>query len=187
MKIAAIVGSNRKESYNLKLTKFLQKRYANRFELEIVSITELPFYNQDIENTPPESVTQFKAKIKAADAVLWVVPEYNGTVPGIMVNAIDWLSRVDRVMIGKPSWIIGASMGNLGTVKAQAHLRDILFASGVNSPLLPSNEVYVGAVHEKIDAQGNLIHEPTVQFLDSVVNNFIAWYDSFHAAISATK
>ena len=118
MKIAAIVGSNRKESYNLKLTKFLQKRYANRFELEIVSITELPFYNQDIENTPPESVTQFKAKIKAADAVLWVVPEYNGTVPGIMVNAIDWLSRVDRVMIGKPSWIMRASMGNLGTVKA---------------------------------------------------------------------
>jgi len=187
MKIAAIIGSNRKESYNLKLTKYLQKRYADRFELEIVSINELPFYNQDIENTPPESVTQFKARIKAADAVLWVVPEYNGTVPGIMVNAIDWLSRVDRVMNGKPSWIIGASMGNLGTVKAQMHLRDILFAGGVNSPLLPSNEVYIGAVHEKIDAEGNLIHEPTVQFLDTVVTNFISWHNNYHRATAAAK
>jgi chromate reductase len=187
MRIAAIIGSNRKDSYNLKLTKYLQKRYANRFELDIASITELPFYNQDIENTPPESVTEFKSKIKAADLVLWVVPEYNGTVPGIMVNAIDWLSRVDRVMVGKPSWIIGASMGNLGTVKAQIHLRNILFAGGINSPLLPSNEVYIGAVHEKIDAEGNLTHEPTIQFLDSVVTNLIAWYDSNHAVAASSK
>lgn len=185
MKIAAIVGSNRKDSFNHKLTKFIQKRYANQFELEIASITDLPFYNQDIENTPPQSVTEFKSKIKNADVVLWVVPEYNGTVPGIMVNAIDWLSRVDRVIVGKPSWIIGASMGNLGTVKAQLHLREILFA--LNSPLLPGNEVYVGAVHEKIDAEGNLIHEPTIKFIDSVVQNLIAWYKSYHATSVKAK
>ncbi|WEK55903.1 MAG: NAD(P)H-dependent oxidoreductase [Candidatus Cohnella colombiensis] len=178
MKIAAIVGSNRKESFNLKLTKFIQQRYAGKFDLEIVSITDLPFYNQEIENTPPEAVTTFKSKIKAADLVLWVVPEYNATVPGIMINAIDWLSRVEKVMTGKPSWIIGASMGNLGTVKAQMHLRAVLFTIG--SPLLPSNEVYVGAVHEKIDASGTLIHEPTVQYLDLVVNNLITWYDRYH-------
>ncbi|MCS7458782.1 NAD(P)H-dependent oxidoreductase [Paenibacillus doosanensis] len=177
MKIVAIVGSIRKESYNLKLAKYIQRKYKDRFELEILSIRELPFYDQDIENEPPAVVTEFKAKVKAADAVLWVVPEYNATIPGVLGNAIDWLSRVDKVMNGKPSWIVGASMGVLGTVKAQGHLRDILFASGVGSPLLPGNEVYVGAVHEKIDAEGNLTHEPTVNFLDTVVGNFITWYN----------
>ena len=150
MKVVAIVGSIRKDSYNLKLAQYIQKRYQEHFDLEILNIREIPFYDQDIENNPPEVVTDFKNKVKNADAVLWVTPEYNGTVPGVLVNVIDWLSRVDKVMIGKPSWIMGASMGNLGTVKAQLHLRDILFAAGVSSPLLPGNEVYVGAVHTKI-------------------------------------
>ncbi|WP_394235766.1 NADPH-dependent FMN reductase [Niallia oryzisoli] len=177
MKVVAIVGSIRNDSYNLKLAQYVQKRYQDKFDLEILNIREIPFYDQDIENNPPEVVTEFKNKVKTADAVLWVTPEYNGTVPGVLVNVIDWLSRVDKVMIGKPSWIMGASMGNLGTVKAQMHLRDILFSPGINSPLLPSNEVYVGAVHTKFDEAGNLTDEGTVQFLDTVVNNFIDWYN----------
>lgn len=175
MKIVAIVGSIRKDSYNLKLVKYIQKRYQDRFELEILNLRELPFYDQDIEMDPPEVVKNFKQKVASSDAVLWVTPEYNGTIPGVLGNAIDWLSRVDKVMIGKPSWIVGASMGNLGTVKAQLHLRDILFAAGISSPLLPGNEVYVGAVHEKLDETGELTHEPTVQFLDTVVDHFIDW------------
>ena len=177
MKVVALVGSVRNGSYNLNLAKHIQKRYQNHFDLEILSIRELPIYDQDIELNPPEIVTDFKTKVKNADAVLWVTPEYNGTVPGVLVNTIDWLSRVDKVMIGKPSWIMGASMGNLGTVKAQLHLRDILFSSGISSPLLPGNEVYLGAAHEKFDADGNLIHEPTIQFIDTVVDNFINWYN----------
>ena len=180
MKVVAIVGSIRNDSYNLKLAQYVQKRYQDKFDLEILNIREIPFYDQDIENNPPEVVTEFKNKVKTADAVLWVTPEYNGTVPGVLVNVIDWLSRVDKVMIGKPSWIMGASMGNLGTVKAQMHLRDILFSPGINSPLLPSNEVYVGAVHTKFDEAGNLTDEGTVQFLDTVVNNFIDWYNRFN-------
>src|SRR4051794_33952035 len=177
MKIVAIVGSIREDSYNLKLAKFIQKQYQERLDLDILNLREIPFYNQDIENEPPVAVKEFKSKVAAADAVLWVTPEYNGTVPGVLVNAIDWLSRVDKVMIGKPSWIMGTSMGNLGTVKAQLHLRDILFSPGISSPLLPGNEVYVGAVHEKFDEAGNLTHEPTVQFLNSVVDNFINWFN----------
>ena len=176
MKIVALVGSIRNDSYNLKLARYIQKRYQEQFDLDILNIKEIPFYDQDIEHNPPVVVTEFKSKVAAADAVLWVTPEYNGTVPGVLVNVIDWLSRVDKVMIGKPSWIMGASMGILGTVKAQLHLRDILFAPGVSSPLLPGNEVYVGAVHEKFDEEGNLTHEPTVQFLDTVVENFVNWY-----------
>lgn len=175
MKVVAIVGSIRKESYNYKLAQYIQNRYKDKFDLDILSLRSLPMYDQDIENEPSDAVKEFKRKVAEADAVLWVTPEYNGTIPGVLGNAIDWLSRVDKVMVGKPSWIMGASMGNLGTVKAQLHLREILFSPGINSPLLPSNEVYVGAVHEKIDAQGNLVHEPTVQFLDTVVNNFVAW------------
>lgn len=175
MKVVAIVGSIRKESYNMQLAQFIQKRYAEKLDLEVLSLKDLPMYNQDIENEPPQVVVDFKAKVKAADAVLWVTPEYNGTVPGVMVNAIDWLSRVDKVMIGKPSLMMGASMGNLGTVKAQLHLRDILFSSGINSPLLSGNDVYVGAVHTKFDAEGNLTDEGTVKFLDVVIDNFIDW------------
>jgi NAD(P)H-dependent FMN reductase len=175
MKVVAIVGSIRKESYNLKLAKFIQKHYANKFDLEILSLIDIPMYNQDIENDAPQVVLDFKAKVKAADAVLWVTPEYNASIPGVLGNAIDWLSRVDKVMIGKPSWIMGASMGNLGTVKAQMHLRDILFASGLGSPVLQGNEVYVGAAHTKFDAEGNLTDEGTVKFLDSVVENFMNW------------
>ena len=176
MKIIALVGSIRKESYNVKLATYIQKKYQDQFDLEILNLRELPMYDQDIENNPPAAVTEFKGKVASADAVLWITPEYNGTVPGVLVNAIDWLSRVDKVMIGKPSWIMGASMGNLGTVKAQLHLRDILFSPGVSSPLLPGNEVYVGAVHEKFDQDGNLTDQATVQFLDKVVDNFMNWF-----------
>ncbi|MGX9136377.1 NADPH-dependent FMN reductase [Rummeliibacillus sp. JY-2-4R] len=175
MKVVAIVGSIRKESYNMMLAKFVQKHFADKFDLEILSLNELPMYNQDIENEAPQVVLDFKAKVKAADSVLWVTPEYNSSIPGVLGNAIDWLSRVDKVMIGKPSWIMGASMGILGTVKAQMHLRDILFAQGLGSPVLQGNEVYVGAAHTKFDAEGNLTDEGTVKFLESVVGNYMEW------------
>ncbi|MCU6707782.1 NAD(P)H-dependent oxidoreductase [Paenibacillus sp. J5C_2022] len=184
MKIAAIIGSNRQDSYNLKLAQYLQKRYADQLEFDIVTLNQVPFYNQDIENEPPAGAAALAERVKRADAVLWVTPEYNATIPGVLKNAIDWLSRGERVMVGKPSWIMGASMGLLGTVKAQAHLRDILFAPGLSSPLLPGNEVYVGAVHEKINAEGDLIHEPTAAFLDQVVNNFITWYHNHQKGFS---
>lgn len=175
LKIAAIVGSVRKDSYNKKLAQYVQKRYADKFDLEILELSNIPLYNQDIENEPPAEVVEFKSKVKAADAVLWVTPEYNATIPGVLANAIEWLSRVDKVMIGKPSWIMGASMGVLGTVKAQGHLRDILFAAGLQSPVLIGNDVYVGAVHTKMDEEGNITDEGTVAFLDQVVSNFMEW------------
>lgn len=175
MKVAAIVGSIRKDSYNLKLAKHIQKRYADKFEVEILDLAPLPMYNQDNELDPPQEIVDFKAKVKEADAVLWVTPEYNATIPGVLGNAIDWLSRVDKVMNGKPSIVMGSSMGILGSVKAQMHLRDILFAVGLNSPVLGGNEVYVGAVHEKFDADGNLTDETTIAYLDGVITNFQEW------------
>lgn len=179
MKVVAIVGSIRKDSYNLKLAQHVQNRYADKFELEILSLRGIPMYDQDIELDAPQIVLDFKARVKAADAVLWVTPEYNSTIPGVLGNAIDWMSRVDRSVNGKPSMIMGASMGAMGSVKAQMHLRDILFASGLNSPLLPMNEVYVGAAHTKFDEEGNLTDEATVEFLDKVIENFLNWMKTF--------
>ncbi|GAK03687.1 fumarate reductase, flavoprotein subunit precursor [Geomicrobium sp. JCM 19037] len=175
MKIAVIVGSTRKDSYNMHVSKYMKERYTDKMDMNILNIADLPLYNQDTENTPTDAVVNFKAEVKSADAVLWVTPEHNATIPAALKNAIDWLSRVDKVMIGKPSWIIGASMGTLGSVKAQAHLRDILFAPGLASPVLPGNEVYIGAVHTKLDEIGQLIDEGTVQYLDTVVSNVTNW------------
>lgn len=101
---------------------------------------------------PPE-ISEFKKRGKEADSVLWMTPEYNATIPGVLDNAIDWLSQVDKVMIGKFSWTMGASMGNLGTVKAQLQLPDILFAAGLQSPALIGNDVYIGAAHTKMDGK----------------------------------
>lgn len=179
MKVVAIVGSIRKNSYNLQLAKHIQKRYAEKLEVEILDLAPLPMYNQDIELDAPQEVLDFKAKVKEADAVLWVTPEYNSSIPGVLGNAIDWLSRVDKVMNNKPSIIMGSSMGILGSVKAQMHLRDILFAMGLNSPVLGGNEVYVGAVHEKFDAEGNLTDESTISFLDKVIENFQNWMEQY--------
>lgn len=182
MKIVAFVGSTRKNSYNLKLAQYVQKKYKDQLDIEILNLKEIPFYDQDMETNPPAAVKDLTHKVAEADAVLWVTPEYNYSIPGVLKNAIDWLSRSERVLVGKPSWIMGASMGVLGTVRAQQHLRDILFSPGVSSPLLPGNEVYVGLVHEKMDEEGNLNHEATELFLDVVVNNFVKWMKQQEAA-----
>ena len=175
MKIVAFVGSTRENSYNLKLAQYVQKKYKEQLDIEILNLNEIPFYDQSNEANPPAAVRDIAHKVAEADAVLWVTPEYNYSIPGVLKNAIDWLSRNERVLVGKPSWIMGASMGVLGTVRAQQHLRDILFSPGVSSPILPGNEVYVGLVHEKMDGEGNLNHEATELFLDVVVHNFVTW------------
>lgn len=105
--------------------------------VEVHQLKRQGFKGGAIACNPPFTVKEFKQRVAEADAVLWVTPEYNYSIPGVLKNAIDWLSRVDKVSIGKPSWIIGVSMGNLGSVRAQQHLQDILFSPGVSSPFLP--------------------------------------------------
>ncbi|WP_156288706.1 NADPH-dependent FMN reductase [Oceanobacillus salinisoli] len=185
MKIVAMVGSNRKESYNMKLVKYMQNRYANKVEIEILPIGQLPFYNQDDELNPPELVKEIRGKIKESDGILFATPEYNASISAILKNAIDWFSRVETVLVDKPAMIVGASMGALGTVKAQLQLRQILNAANVSTRTLPGNEVYVGSAHEKIDDFGNLTDEATIQFIDSVVDNFVEWIEKSVAYESA--
>jgi chromate reductase, NAD(P)H dehydrogenase (quinone) len=175
MKIIAIVGSNRKESYNKKLAVYMQKRYQTNIDIEILPIDQLPMYNQDNELNPPAIVNELKSRVKESDGVLFVTPEYNHSVPAFLKNAIDWFSRVDKVFINKPVMVMGSSLGALGSVRAQIHLRQILNSPGIAALTLPGNEVMIGSVHEKLDDSGKLIHEPTIQFLDTVINNFVEW------------
>lgn len=180
MKVVGIVGSVREGSFNKKLAQFVAKQCEEKFDMDVLTLENIPLYNQDIENNPPQEVRDFKATVAAADGVIWFTPEYNGTMPGVLVNAIDWLSRVDKVMIGKPSLVMGASMGALGTVKAQGHLYDVLRSPGIDSPFLAgSNQVVVGAAHTKFDEAGNLTDDNTSAFLNTVTDHFVTFMKKF--------
>ncbi len=172
MKIVGLVGSIRQNSYNRQVAEYMKERYKDRVEIQYANIKELPYFDEDIEEDPPTVVKEFKNSIANADAVLIVTPEYNHSVPGILKNAIDWLSRGQKVMIGKPVMIVGATTGMLGTVRCQIHLRQILAAPGVSAKVLPGNEVLIGFVQNKINEKGQLVDEPTIAFLDTVVENF---------------
>ncbi|KPC98069.1 NADPH azoreductase [Geobacillus sp. BCO2] len=111
MNIVALVGSLRKDSYNRKLAEWMRERYKDKFQLDIADIGALPHYNQDDELNPPEVVAAFKRQVANADGVLIVTPEYNWSVPGVLKNALDWLSRVDKVLVNKPVMIAGVSTG----------------------------------------------------------------------------
>jgi chromate reductase, NAD(P)H dehydrogenase (quinone) len=176
MNIVTLVGSIRKESFNMKVAATLEERYQDKFNMKRVDIRNLPFYDQDEENNPPQAVVEFKQAIANADGVIIVTPEYNWSVPGVLKNALDWASRVDKVFIGKPVMAIGATPGMLGTVRAQMHLREILSSPGLQAKVLPpgGNEVLINFVNQKIDEQtGRLADEGTLSFLDSKVEAFI--------------
>lgn len=175
MNIVTIVGSIRKESYNMKLAKTMQERYKDKLNINIIDIASLPFFNQDEEENPPQIVKEFKETIANADGVIIVTPEYNWSVPGVLKNALDWTSRVDKVLNGKPVMALGASMGMLGTVRAQMHLREILSSPGIQAKVLPpgGNEVLIGFANQKFgDETNQLAEEGTLNFLDSIIDKF---------------
>ncbi|QQZ08460.1 NADPH-dependent FMN reductase [Heyndrickxia vini] len=174
MNIVTIVGSIRKESYNMQLAKTMQVRYKEKLNIEIADIRSLPHYDQDEENNPPKSVKEFKESIANADGVIIITPEYNWSIPGVLKNAIDWASRVEKVFIGKPVMAAGVSIGMAGTLRAQLHLREIL--TGIQAKLLPpsGNEVLINFASQKFDEQsGQLVDDMTLGFLDGVVDKFV--------------
>jgi NAD(P)H-dependent FMN reductase len=177
MKIVALVGSLRKDSYNMKLANFIKKRYENRFELAIPDLGALPHYNQDDEECPPPVIGAFKRQINEAAAVLIVTPEYNWSVSGVLKNALDWLSRGDKVLVNKPVLTAGCSGGPMGTVRAQLELRNILSSPGLSVRLYPpgGNEILVNFSEQKFDEDGKLTDPGTIQFIDSVLERFLKW------------
>ncbi len=174
MKLVALLGSLRRDSLNRAIAETVKARYAEQFELEIPDLGKLPLFNQDDELEPAEEVVQLKKSIAAADGVLIVTPEYNWSIPGVLKNAIDWCSRVDKVLIGKPVMAVGASPTAFGTIRAQAHLRDVLASPGVQARVLPAatSEVLVNFATDKIK-DGQLVDDNTLTFLDTVVESLL--------------
>lgn len=178
MKVIALVGSLRRDSYNMKIAKFMKERYKDKLDIEIL-LPDLPIFNEDIENNPPIEVVNFKEKIKVSEGVLIVSPEYNHSIPGGLKNALDWCSRVDRVLAKKPVFIVGASNGNVGTARSQMDLRTVLNSPGINAYVLPSNLVLIPNVNKLFNETDEFIDDRTIKYLDKVVDNFIDWSKKF--------
>jgi len=173
--ILGFAGSLRKQSYNRALLSAAHEMVPENATLEIFDLEGIPPFNQDLENEPPEKVKDFKARIRAADAILIVTPEYNYSIPGVLKNAIDWASRPygDNAFEGKPVAMMGASIGMLGTARAQYDLR----RSFVFLNMYPMNqpEVMVPFAQDKIDGNGRVKDEKTRQKIRDLLENLVRW------------
>jgi chromate reductase, NAD(P)H dehydrogenase (quinone) len=175
VKVLGFAGSLRKESYNRSLLQAARELVPGDAGLEIFDLDGIPLFNQDLENRPPERLKEFKAKIKAADAVLIATPEYNYSIPGVLKNAIDCASRPygDNAFEHKPVAIMGASIGMMGTARAQYHLRQcfvFLTCFALNQP-----EVMVPFAQEKIDKDGRVTDQKTREKIRELLESLVSW------------
>ena len=175
--VAVIVGSLRKASLNRKLALALAGLAPAGLQLKIVEIGALPLYNQDDEANPPAVVTDFKQQIKAADALLFVTPEYNRSVPGALKNAIDHGSRPygQSAWAGKPGAVVTLSPGGIGGFGANHHLRQML--TFLDVPVLQQPEAYVGGAGDLFDEQGGIKKPDTQAFLEKFMGAFAQWIE----------
>ena len=174
-KVAVVVGSLRKDSINKKLALAVAKLAAGKLDLKLVDISDLPLFNQDLEADYPPAAQRVKAEIAGADAVLFVTPEHNRSIPAALKNVIDWVSRPygTSKWANKPGAIVGTSGGQVGTAIAQDHLRSILVAQGV--ALLGRPEVYFLYKDGVFDAEHNVTDPAAKKILDGFVEAFAGW------------
>jgi len=176
-RVAVIVGSLRKDSLNRKMAKALAAIAPASLSLEIVEIGELPLYNQDDDAAPPAPSVAFKEKIAGADAVLFVTPEYNRSVPGVLKNAIDVGSRPygKSAWKGRPAAVMTLSPGAMGGFGANHHLRQSLVF--LDMPTMAQPEAYIGAAGDLFDDAGGLKKPETKEFLGKFLTAFAAWIE----------
>jgi chromate reductase, NAD(P)H dehydrogenase (quinone) len=173
--ILGFAGSLRKGSYNKALLLEAAKLVPTSAKLELFDLEGIPPFNQDLENSPPDKVKEFKAKIRAADAILIATPEYNYSIPGVLKNAIDWASRPypDNSFEDKPVAVMSASTGMLGGARAQYHLRQVftfLNMHPVNRP-----EIFVTFAPSKFDEKGALTDETAKELISKLLEALVAW------------
>ena len=172
MKVGVIVGSLRADSINRRLARALTRLAPSDWSFEQIEIRELPLYNQDNDDAPPPEATRLKQRIEGVDALMFVTPEYNRSIPGVLKNAIDTASRPygKNSFAGKPAGVIGASIGSIGTALAQQHLRNVL--AYLDVPTLGQPEAFIHLSEGKIDAAGEVNDDK----LRSVLQR---WMDAF--------
>lgn len=172
--IAVVVGSLRKDSFNRKLASAIVKLAPSEFSFKQLEIGDLPLYNQDDDAQQAASVKRLKAEITAAQGLLFVTPEYNRSMPGVLKNAIDHASRPygQSAWAGKPAGVLGASVGAIGTALAQQHLRNVL--AYLDVPTLGQPEAFIHAKDGLFDGAGS-IGPDSKAFLQSWMDQYVAW------------
>src|SRR5262249_7874640 len=175
--VAVLVGSLRKESFNRKMARALVAMAQAPLKLEIVEIGHLPLYNQDFDANPPPEVPAFKQRIQESDAVLFVTPEYNRSVPGVLKNAVDVGSRPygKSAWNGKPTAVVTVSPGPIGGFGANHGLRHSF--AFLNSPAWPLREAYIGGAAQLFNDKGELTNESTREFMGKFLHAFAQWIE----------
>jgi chromate reductase len=175
--VAVIVGSLRKESFALKVANALAKLAPDTLKLNVVTLHGISFFNQDLEAAPPADWLAFREKLQTSKGVLFVTPEYNRSIPGVLKNAIDVGSRPygKSSFLGKPIGIVSNSPGLLGGVSAAKHLQNIM--PGIAGPIMGQPEIYLNGVGDGFDDKGNLIKESLQKMLQQYIEAFDALVD----------
>lgn len=179
IKIATFVGSLRKDSFNRRLARAVEKLAPAGFVFEHVPIDDLPLYSQDFDAAYPKPAARLKKQIESAAGLLFVTPEYNRSIPGVLKNAIDLGSRPwgTNSFAGKPAGVIGTSIGSTGTALAQQHLRNVL--AYLDAPVLPQPEVFIHFKDELIAEDGAIASDGTRKFLQGFVDKYVVWVRRF--------
>ena len=180
MQIVGIVGNLKKVTFNRLLLHACAELAPPGMTLVEGAIEGIPLFNEDDRlKSDPEVLARLKSLLAAADGVLVFTPEYNAGMPGVLKNAIDWLSGIPCVLKGKPTGVMGASTGSLGTARAQGQLRTSLEHCG--APVMPHPQVFVDRARDRFDSGGRLIDEPTRAFLTEYLKQFAVWVERNHA------
>ena len=180
MQIAAICGSLREDSFNKKILEAVLHYLPEGVTCTSLSVNDLPLYSQDIDGEEkPDSVVRFKEGIAQCDALLFVTPEYNYSIPGVLKNAIDWASRpaYKSVLAHKPAAIISASKSPIGGARVQADLRQVF--SATLTPVVMAPPLTIGQVHTVFDSAGKIVDSNVVARLERYIADFVAWAEKY--------
>lgn len=175
--LIGMVGTNSDQSTNRQLLQFMQKHFADKAEIELVEIRDIPLFNKPEDKEIPEEVRVLADKIEAADGVIISTPEYDHAAPASLINALNWLSYGIFPFVDKAVMITGASYGTLGSSRAQAHLRQILDAPELKARIMPSSEYLLGHSLQAFDEDNNLVDEEQVKKLDGLFEDFLTFVE----------
>jgi chromate reductase len=178
--VVIIVGSLRKESHTLKVANALAALAPESLKMDVVTLNDISFFNQDLEANPPADWLAFREKLQKSNGVLFVTPEYNRSIPGVLKNAIDIGSRPygKSSFLGKPIGIVSNSPGVLGGVNAAMNLKQLL--PGIAGPIMGQPEIYLVGVGDAFDGEGNCIKEPLQKVMQQYVDAFAAFVDKYN-------
>lgn len=172
LKLIGLVGTNSKRSTNRQLLQYMQKHFADKAEIELVEIKDIPIFNKPADKKLPAIVTEIAEKIEAADGVIIGTPEYDHSTSASLMSALAWLSYGIYPLLNKPVMITGASFGTLGSSRAQLQLRQILDAPELKASVMPGSEFLLSHSLQAFDKEGNLIDLETIQKLDALFDDF---------------